>query len=101
MFTNTACGAAGLSGYRLAMEEHANDSACGRRECHRVTVGAAVIRVLEANLLFTGPMKRTKLARAVRADSRPHGTFDEAVRQAVRQGKIHELPRDWLTAARR
>ncbi|HWC84899.1 MAG TPA: hypothetical protein VG388_00070 [Solirubrobacteraceae bacterium] len=60
----------------------------------------ADIRALEANLLFIGPMKRGRLARAVHAESWPDGAFDEAVRQAVRQGKIRELPLDWLKADR-
>jgi hypothetical protein len=68
---------------------------------HRPTAVATEIRALEAQLLLVGPMKRPTLAQAVRADSWSVGTFDEAVAQAVREGKILELPLNWFRAARR
>jgi hypothetical protein len=60
---------------------------------------ATKVRALEAQLLLLVPMKRPKLAQAVRAEAWPAGAFEEAVTRAVKQGKILELPLDWLRAA--
>jgi hypothetical protein len=82
------------------MEDHATEATEENLD-RRATVGATEIRALEASLLLIGPMKRAKLSEAVHADTWPDGTFDEAVRQAVKQGRISELLLDWLRVARR
>lgn len=82
----------GLRGYQPNMEDHVSVILAEAPDRLRPTTVATEIRALEAQLLLVEPMKRPMLAQAVRADSWSVGTFDEAVAQAVRQGKILGLP---------
>ncbi|MBV9818988.1 MAG: hypothetical protein JOZ07_11655 [Solirubrobacterales bacterium] len=66
---------------------------------HRATV-VADMRRLERRLLQIGPMSEAKLAEAVQAERWREGTFEEAVREGVRQGRLRKLALGWIEATR-
>jgi hypothetical protein len=61
---------------------------------------AAEIRKLERNLREFGPMPRERLADLAGADRWREGTFEEAVSEGVRQGRLQWMPFHWLKAVR-
>jgi hypothetical protein len=69
-------------------------------ERHRAAL-AVEIRRLERSLLLFGPMPKERLARAVRAERWREGTFEEAVQEGVRTGKLHRLPLEWVAITHR
>ena len=86
-----------------------NSSHCGRasrfsagsgvhseRDRRRAAVIAAEMRRLERCLRTIGPMPRTRLAETTDAQRWCEGTFEEAVRLGIREGKLRALPFDWL-----
>jgi hypothetical protein len=66
---------------------------------HRDAVVCAEMRRLERRLFAIGPMPRERLAAACDAARWREGSFEAAVREGVRQGKLRELPLGWLAAA--
>jgi hypothetical protein len=61
---------------------------------------AVEIRKLERSLRDLGPMPRERLADLSRADQWREGTFEEAVSEGVRQGRLEWMPFQWLKAVR-
>ena len=61
---------------------------------------AAEARRLERELRAIGPMPRATLARRTGAGRWREGTFEEAVREGLRTGRLEELPLSWLEARR-
>lgn len=59
---------------------------------------AAEIRKLERSLRELGPMPRERLARLAGAEHWREGTFEEAVSEGVRQGRLEWMPFHWLKA---
>ena len=70
-------------------------------DLHRDTVVSAEVRQLERRLLAIGPMQRERLEAACATTRWREGSFEAAVREGVRQGRLKELPLGWLEAARR
>jgi hypothetical protein len=70
-------------------------------DLHRDTVISAEMRHLERRLLAIGPMSRERLAAACAVTRWREGSFEAAVKEGVRQGRLKELPLGWLEAARR
>lgn len=68
-------------------------------EAHRQRVVAAEIRRLERHLMTIGPMPRQRLAEACGSDRWREGTFEEALREGIRQGVLRPLPLGWIEAA--
>ncbi len=66
---------------------------------HALVVAEA--RRLERALLAFGPMRRDALAHSVEAHRWRDGTFQEAVREGLREGRLSRLPLGWLKASRR
>jgi len=64
----------------------------------RATIVTAETRRLENQLLAIGPMSREKLAHSCGADHWRDGTFEEAVREGIRSGRLQEMPMGWLKA---
>lgn len=64
----------------------------------RASIVSAETRRLENRLLAIGPMSREKLAESCGADHWRDGTFQEAVREGIRTGRLEELPMGWLKA---
>jgi hypothetical protein len=64
----------------------------------RAIIVSAETRRLENQLLAIGPMSREKLAESCGADHWRDGTFQEAVREGIRTGRIEEMPMGWLKA---
>jgi hypothetical protein len=62
---------------------------------HRAAL-AVEIRRLERSLRIFGPMPRDRLAREARADRWREGTFEEAVQEGVRAGRLQRLPFGWI-----
>lgn len=58
------------------------------------------MRRLERRLLAIGPMPRQKLAESCGATRWREGTFEEAVQEGIRVGRIRQLPLGWLEAVR-
>lgn len=69
-------------------------------ERHHACVTAET-RKLERSLRAIGPMPRSMLARVTHADTWREGSFEEAVREGLRDGRLTELPLGWLKVARR
>jgi hypothetical protein len=61
---------------------------------------AAEVRKLERSLREFGPMPRRRLADLAGADQWREGTFEEAVSEGVRQGRLQWMPFHWLKAVR-
>jgi hypothetical protein len=59
---------------------------------------AAEARRLERNLRAIGPMPRDMLAHVSGAENWREGTFEEAVREGLREGRLRTLPLQWLEA---
>jgi hypothetical protein len=74
--------------------EHPRD-----RRRHDAAV-AAEIGKLERSLRELGPMPRERLADLAHADQWREGTFEEAVSEGVRQGRLEWMPFHWLKAVR-
>lgn len=70
----------------------------GPTDDHRNRVICAEMRKLQRRLLEYGPMPRERLAATCGADRWREGTFEEAVREGVREGKLRELPLGWIEA---
>lgn len=66
---------------------------------HHATVTAET-RKLERSLRAIGPMPRTMLARVTQANSWREGSFEEAVKEGIREGRLEELPLGWLKVTR-
>ncbi len=47
------------------------------------------------------PMPRRSLAKASQVDRWREGAFEEAVKEGIAQGKLRELPLDWIESAER
>jgi hypothetical protein len=69
------------------------------RERHNAAV-AAEISKLERNLRHLGPVSRGRLADVAHADQWREGTFEEAVSEGVRQGRLEWMPFHWLKATK-
>lgn len=67
---------------------------------HRACVAAAARR-LERQLRTIGPMPRAMLARRADAQHWREGSFEEAVDEGLRAGRLRKLPLQWLEAAER
>lgn len=65
---------------------------------HRASVVAAEVTRLERRLRAIGPMHRQRLAEACGADRWREGTFEEAIREGVRLGRLRQLPLGWIEA---
>jgi hypothetical protein len=68
-------------------------------ERHRARVISVETRRLERRLLELGPMPRERLARCCGAERWREGTFQEAVVEGVRTGRLRELPLGWIEAS--
>ncbi len=66
---------------------------------HRAMVAVEAQR-LERTLRSIGPMPLDVLARTVDARHWREGTFQEAVREGVRQGRLRQLPLGWVEVPR-
>ena len=77
---------------------HATEHPRDRRR-HAAAV-AAETRKLERNLREFGPMPKDRLADMAHADQWREGTFEEAVSEGVRQGRLEWMPFHWLKAVR-
>lgn len=66
---------------------------------HRARIINAEMRRLQRRLLAYGPMPRQRLARDCGAERWHEGTFEEAVREGIRTGKLRQLPLGWVEAA--
>jgi hypothetical protein len=60
----------------------------------------AEVRRLERRLHSIGPAPKKTLARTARTERWREGSFEEAVRRGIRQGRLRELGLGWLEAAR-
>lgn len=89
--------ARGGDGYIIAGMADDNET---QTDPHHATVVRAEVRRLERRLLAIGPMPRAKLAESARAERWHEGSFEEAVSEGIRQGKLRELPLGWLEAPR-
>lgn len=67
-------------------------------ENHRSRVIHAEMRRLQRRLLEYGPMPRERLAECCGAEHWREGTFEEAIREGVRTGKLKQLPLGWIEA---
>jgi hypothetical protein len=65
---------------------------------HRARVIGAETRRLERRLREYGPMPRERLAQACGAERWREGTFEEAVIEGLRTGRLRELPLGWIEA---
>lgn len=65
---------------------------------HRTRVIQAEMRRLERRLLEYGPMPRQRLAQSCGAERWREGTFEEALKEGVRLGKLKSLPLGWVEA---
>jgi hypothetical protein len=66
---------------------------------HHATVSAEAAR-LERVLRGIGPMPKARLAHSCGAERWRDGTFQEAVREGLRAGRLRQLPLGWLEASR-
>ena len=66
---------------------------------HRALVVSAEVGRLERRLRAIGPMPRDTLAKTCGADAWHEGSFEEAIREGVRSGRLRELPLGWVEAA--
>ncbi len=80
-----------LRGYLISIMQNENR--------HQACV-AAEARRLERQLRTIGPMPREMLARRAAAGQWREGSFEEAVREGLRAGRLRELPLHWLEATR-
>lgn len=71
---------------------------CSGPVYYRHQVVDAEIRRLVSALQAIGPMRRTTLARECRSSLWGLGTFQAAVLEGIRQGRIRALPFDFLAA---
>lgn len=63
---------------------------------HRSAVVSAEIRRIANVLSAIGPMPRGRLMELCGAKRWREGSFDEAVAEGVRQGRLRELPLGWV-----
>lgn len=68
---------------------------------HRATVITAEMRRLERRLLAVGPMSQVKLAESCGSGRWREGTFEEAVQEGLRAGRLKQLPLGWIEATSR
>lgn len=68
---------------------------------HHAAVVAAEVRRLQRALRAVGPMPRRTLAKESQVDRWREGAFEEAVKEGIAQGKLRELPLDWIESADR
>jgi len=97
------------AGYVLtSMTVHDHDSQPGddgqhrpsqKPDVHRASVVAAEVARLERPLRAIGPMHRDRLAEACGAHRWREGTFEEAIREGVRLGRLRRLPLGWIEAS--
>lgn len=79
---------------------HASSQIAWRRRTkrHHEAVRSAQIRQLVRILSAFGPLPRYSLARICHADHWRDGCLDVAVSEGIRQGKLRQLPFDFLAA---
>lgn len=68
---------------------------------HSAAVVAAETRRLQRHLRAYGPMPRARLADISGSRSWREGTFEQAVKQGIRSGKLEQLPLGWLKSTDR
>lgn len=66
---------------------------------HQAKVSAE-IRRLETTLWSLGPMPTDTLAHVSHADQWREGSFEEALREGVRQGRLERMPFGWVKAVK-
>ena len=63
---------------------------------HSAAVVAAETRRLQRHLRAYGPMHRARLAEISGSRDWREGTFEQAVKEGIRCGKLEQLPLGWL-----
>jgi hypothetical protein len=63
---------------------------------HSAAVVAAETRRLQRRLRMYGPMPRGRLAEISGSRDWREGTFEQAVKEGIRSGKLEQLPLGWL-----
>jgi hypothetical protein len=63
---------------------------------HSAAVVAAETRRLQRRLRAYGPMPRARLAEISGSRGWREGTFEQAVKEGIRSGKLEQLPLGWL-----